>query len=103
MLSSTIIINAYLHSLASTLELNSYEPGTAYQSYVIRLPLPRLARRHYPLFTDMMGEGRRIPALAGATNYNYWIGLMRAQLLIDKTWSIVQGTRKRPKDRKAVA
>jgi hypothetical protein len=49
-----------------------------------------------------MGEGRRIPALAGATNYNYWIGLMRAQLLIDKTWSIVQGTRKRPTDRKSV-
>src|SRR5947209_5798690 len=47
-----------------------------------------------------MGEGRRIPALIGATNYNYWIGQMRAQLLIDKTWGLVQGTRKRPTDKK---
>ena len=27
---------------------------------------------------------------------------MRAQLLIDKTWSLVQRTRKRPTDRKSV-
>lgn len=48
-----------------------------------------------------MGEGRRIPSLTGATNYNFWIGLMRAQLLIDKTWSLVQGTRKYPTDKKS--
>jgi transposase InsO family protein len=45
-----------------------------------------------------MGEGRRLPALTGATDYNYWSGLLRAQLLIDKTWGLVQGTVKRPTD-----
>ena len=45
-----------------------------------------------------MGEGRRLPALIGATDYNYWSGLLRAQLLIDKTWGLVQGTLKRPTD-----
>ena len=55
-LSRTIIINAYLHSLASPSISNSYEPGIAYQSYVIRLLLPSDLLTDITPFTDIMGE-----------------------------------------------